>query len=92
MFTGRYFRSDIETIRQAVNLVNAAIINGNMYACLNEFYGFLGMDSVAVGEVVGWNVDNLCDVTFSSHMSETGRVALAMSFAHLPKADFGKCF
>lgn len=92
MYTGRYFRSDIETIRQAVNLLNTSIIQGNMYADLNEFYGLLGMDSVRVGEAVGWNVGNQCDVAFSSHFAEDGRVALAMSFEHLPKADFGKCF
>jgi hypothetical protein len=92
MFTGRYFRSTVEDIRQAVNLINTSIIQGNMYAALNEFYGLLGLDSVAVGEAVGWNVDNQCDVSFSSHLAEDGRVALAMSFSHLPKADYGKCF
>jgi Family of unknown function (DUF6353) len=91
-YTGRYFRCDMETIRQAVNLLNAAIINGNMHAALNEFYSLLGMDSVSVGEVVGWNLDNLCDVGFSSHMAEDGRVALAITFTNLPKADYGKCF
>lgn len=92
MYTGRYFRCDVETIRRAVNLVNTNIIQGNMYAELNEFYSLLGLDPVSVGEAVGWNVDNQCDVTFSSHLAENGKVALAVTFSNLPKADFGKCF
>lgn len=92
MFTGRYFRCDIETIRRAVNLVNASILEGNACAELNEFYSLLGLDPVTVGTAVGWNIDNLCDVGFSSHLAENGRVALAVTFTNLPKADFGKCF
>lgn len=92
MWSGRYFRSDIETIRRAVNMLNKDIIDGNMYADLNELYSFLHMDPVHGGAAVGWNVDNLCDVHFSSHMGEDGIVALAMSFTNPPKADFGKTF
>lgn len=92
MWSGRYFRSDIETIRRAVNMLNKDILDGNMYADVNELYSFLHMDPVHGGQVVGWNVDNLCDVSFSSHMSEDGIVALAVFFKNPPKADFGKTF
>lgn len=92
MWSGRYFRSDIETIRRAVNILNKDIIDGNMYADLNELYSFLHMDPVHGGQVVGWNVDNLCDVNFSPHMGEDGVVAIAMFFTNPPKADFGKTF
>jgi hypothetical protein len=92
MWSGRYFQSDIETIRQKVNELNTDILQCNMYAELNQFYVSLGMAPVDGGEYVGWNVDNQCDVVFTSHLSEDGKPALAVTFKNLPKADFGKCF
>ena len=90
--TGRYFKSDIETIRQAKNQVNSEIIGGNMYASLNEFYAFLGLDTADVGEELGFNLDNLIELTFTTHMSQDGRPCLAMVFAKLPVTNYGKVF
>jgi hypothetical protein len=51
--TGRYFRSDKETIRGAVNYVNS-VINANGSASLNTFYDALGLLRVARGDDRGW--------------------------------------
>lgn len=92
MWGGRYFRSDIETVRQAVNVLNRDIIGGNMYAELNALYQLLGIPGTDGGDFVGWNVDNLCDVGFTSHLADDGEPCIAMRFTIPPKADFGKCF
>jgi hypothetical protein len=88
--TGRYFKSDIETIRQAANEVNRAIIGGNMYASQNEFYSFLGLDEVTIGNELGWNLDNFITLVFSSHLADDGRACLAIGYQNLPRADYGK--
>jgi hypothetical protein len=91
-WSGRYFRSSMESIRQAVNDLNKGIIDGNMYADLNEFYGLVGLDPIDGGEPVGWNVDNMCDVGFTSHLSSDGTACLCVYFRNIPKVDFGKTF
>jgi hypothetical protein len=91
-WSGRYFRSNMESIRQAVNDLNKGIIDGNMYADLNEFYGLVGLDPIDGGEPVGWNVDNMCDVGFTSHLSSDGTACLCVYFRNVPKVDFGKTF
>ena len=92
MFGGRYFRCSMETLNQAANLVNSSILGGNGCASLNEFYEAIGLDSVAGGEVVGFNIDNQIRLGFTSHLSPDGRPCLAVYFVDDPKADFGKCF
>jgi hypothetical protein len=88
-FTGRYFMSDIEAIRKAMNDVNASIF-ANMYAPHNEFYELLGLEQVVVGDEVGWSIDNRMELTFSSHLSDDGRPCLAVNYVRLPRADYGK--
>jgi hypothetical protein len=51
--TGRYFRSDKETIRSVVNSVNS-VINQTGSASLNTYYDFLGLERVARGDDRGW--------------------------------------
>jgi Family of unknown function (DUF6353) len=88
--TGRYFKSDIETIRRSENLINQQIVGGNMYASLNEFYSLLGLDSTTVGEELGWNLDNFIELIFTSHLAQDGRPCLAITYKRLPRPDYGK--
>lgn len=90
--TGRYFKSDIEAIRRAENEVNRRVLT-NMYASQNEFYELLGLGSTIVGDELGWNIDRLMELRFTSHLSEcTGQPALAIGYKELPVKDYGKCF
>jgi hypothetical protein len=87
--TGRYFKSDIESIRQAGNDVNANIVN-DMYAPLNDFYELLGLGHTTIGEELGFNIENLIKLRFSSHLAQDGQPCLAVGFENLPRPDFGK--
>ena len=85
--TGRYFKSDIETIRQAENNINRSIVT-NMYASHNEFLEFLGLGPAALGEELGWNIDNPVECVFTSHIADDGRPCLAVGYKHLPRASY----
>lgn len=62
--SSRYFDSDIETIRQAVNNLNHRLLRED-YLSLNDFYYELGLDSTDIGDNVGWRVDKgLVEVSF----------------------------
>lgn len=88
--TGRYFRSDIETIRKAVNDINSKCLS-ETYASQNDFYQRIGLDPVAFGEENGWRFDHLMEVHFSSHLSETtGSPALSLDYSLSPIRGYYK--
>lgn len=81
--SGRYFESDMETIRKAVNDINFTALN-DMYASQNDFYREIGLPPNGYGEEVGWRSDALMEVDFSTHLSDDGRPALALSYVNQP--------
>jgi Family of unknown function (DUF6353) len=90
-FTGRLFKSDIETIRRAANDVNQEILTGaHMGVELNRFYELLGLERVEAGDILGWNVDHMMDLKFTSHLSECNIPTIAVDFKYPPVYDYGK--
>lgn len=84
---GRYFRSDIDTIKRAVNELNRSIVS-SMYASLNEFYDEIGLPPIEIGDKLGWNVDDgQIEVDFSSQLAADGTPCLVISFNVAP--DYG---
>ncbi|MBQ5562679.1 MAG: hypothetical protein IIT39_04770 [Clostridia bacterium] len=53
--SGRYFYSDIEKIRAAVNRANKIILEES-YISLNEFYDELDLGHTGIGDSIGWGV------------------------------------
>lgn len=87
---GRYFLSDIETIRRAVNELNRRMTY-DMYVSLNEFYDELDLDHTAQGDLLGWNLDNgLINIDFSSQLDNRGNPCLVMNYRVAPMYDFSK--
>lgn len=85
--SGRYFRSDMETMRKAQNDFNTYLLN-DMYASLNSFWGLLGIPPTSMGEELGWCVDNLLELQFSTILSEEGKPCLVMGYSVTPKAEY----
>ena len=90
--SGRYFNSDIETIRRAANNLNREMTVGiGMYVSLNEFYDEINLDHIPLGDELGWVVDKgLIDPDFSSHITDDGRPCLVLGFVTPPRRDFSK--
>lgn len=82
--TGRYFYSDPEAIRAAQNDVLEQI-HGDWSATLNEFYAALGLDSVKLGDDLGWNVNNLIRLRFDSSLLSNGTPILVMDYEVYPE-------
>lgn len=89
IFSGRYFKSDIETIRRVENNINGQL-NLECYASLNEFYNGLGIPPIAVGELVGWSEPNSLSVEFGSQLTEKGEPVLTVDFLVDPKENYFK--
>ena len=89
LFSGRYFRSDIESIRRVENNINGQL-NSESYASLNEFYTGLGLPPVSAGELVGWSDPNSLSVEFGSQISPKGEPVLTIDFLVAPKENYFK--
>lgn len=88
--SGRYFQSDIEKIRRAENDLNNNLMN-EMYVSLNEFYYYLGLSAIGIGNDVGWNVeDGLINVEFSSQLTDDGKPCLVVGYRVAPRHDFAR--
>ena len=89
IFSGRYFKSDIETIRRVENNINSQL-NLECYASLNEFYNGLGIPPIAAGELVGWSDPNSLSVEFGSQLTEKAEPVLTIDFLVTPKENYFK--
>ena len=88
LHSGRYFTSDIDLIKKAVNELNRQIVL-DMYVSLNEFYDLLGLSHSDLGYDLGWNIDSgLVEIDFSSHLSEDNVPCLAIKYSVAPKYGY----
>lgn len=92
MLSGRYFKSDIEKIKKAVNELNRDMLT-DMGGCvsLNDFYDVLNLSHTEIGDTLGWCVTKgLIEVEFSAHLAEDGQPCLAMSHNNPPVYNYDR--
>ena len=88
--SGRYFKSDIDHIKRIENKLNRDINNHN-YISLNEFYSELGLDGIASGDRMGWNVSNgLIDIDFTACITEDNQPCIVVEHLVPPMYDHDK--
>jgi len=85
--TGRYFRSTVQTIRNAENRINYQI-NNDMYATQNEFFELIGLPATGMGETLGWNNGTPLEVQISSILTEDEKPALHVGYRRLPVPNY----
>lgn len=85
----RYFRSDIDKIKNAVLNLNERMINGNeMYISLNDFYDEIGLKHTEVGNSIGWRIDKgKIDVRYSAQITEDNEPCIVID--HLMPPEYG---
>lgn len=88
MLTDRYFKSDIEQLRKAENELNRQM-RDDMYISMNDYFYEIGLNSVKVGDDLGWNIDRgYIDLEFSSQLAEDGTPCLVVGHRVLPEYDY----
>lgn len=70
--SGRYFLSDMETIRTAENDINHQIIHDS-YASQSDFYDMIGLPHNEMSDDVGWNLDKMLEVKFTGTITPEGK-------------------
>lgn len=88
MLSGRYFKTDIDKLRKAENDLNRQM-RDDIYVSLNEFYYAIGLDSIKIGDDIGWNIDKgYIDLKFSSQLTEDGKPCLVLDYQVGPNYDY----
>lgn len=84
-YSGRYFKSDRESIRRALNTMSNRLMN-EMFLTLNEVYSELDLPTIKLGDMVGWHIDQgLIEPEFGSAIAEDGRPCLVLDFDVMPR-------
>ncbi len=83
--SGRYFRSDLETVRRVQNDFNELLFN-DMFLPLNDLYDMLGLEDTEMGRSTGWDVQNgKLDIQFSAKIATDGEPCIVLSYSVEPK-------
>ena len=89
--TSRYFYSSIESIRGAAVNVKEMLLHGAWgCASLNEFYDELSLPHAEVGDILGWNTDNLIAIDISSHITDKGQPAAVIVYSTRPVYEYDR--
>jgi hypothetical protein len=84
--SGRYFTSDIETIRKIQNDFNKRLLN-EMTLPINELYFELGLESIPLGDNMGWSVEKkMLELTFTAKLTPDGRSCIVLTHSNPPQA------
>ena len=88
--SGRYFKSDIDKIKRAINEVNRTMTYDN-YVSLSDFYDEIGLEHTNVSDYLGWNLDDgLIEVCFDARISEDGTPCIVLDYLVAPRYEFDK--
>lgn len=86
---GRYFTSDIDKIKRAVNNLNSELLNGMGYVSLNDLYDELEQPHSEIGNELGWNIiDGLIEIDFSSHIDAEGVPCIVIDYVKRPRYGY----
>jgi Family of unknown function (DUF6353) len=85
--TGRYFESDMESLRKAQNDLNQMILH-HSYATLSDFYELIGLPATVYSMEIGWNTSELCELKFSTCLAEDGRPCISVEYSAYPIRDY----
>lgn len=87
----RYFKSDIERIKKAENILNKRMLHDMFgYVSVNELYDELGLDHTDIGDDLGWNVNELIDIDFSSQIADDGTPCIVLNYSVAPRYNYSK--
>ena len=82
--SGRYFRSDLDTIRKIMNELNRKMLIDNSIS-LNEYYSAIGLDNVKDGDYMGWSVDSgLIELNFDACIANDDEPCIVIDYNIIP--------
>lgn len=90
--SGRYFYSNKNKLDSAVNEINRMMRN-ETYISLNTFYDQIGLDDVAIGELLGWHIDEgYLDIHYGSVVMDDGTLYMVLEYHVAPMYDYDRMY
>ena len=82
LHTGRFFRSDMELLKNAENELNARLLS-DIYVSLSEFYSLVGLPTTSISDYVGWSSGKQVELLFSTTLSTDSEPCLAFDYNYI---------
>lgn len=78
-YSGRYFLSDMETLKKAENLINSKMLKHDEQTLL-DFYYEVGLPETMYSSNVGWQSDRLMELIFTAVVGPDGKPVLVFEY------------
>lgn len=89
-YSGRYFKSNMETIKRAENSLNHQIVH-HEDCSLSELWDDLGLTPTTMSDEVGWNAGHsMVEINVTSALTEDGRPCLVLEYEPSPFQRYSK--
>lgn len=85
-WSGRYFPSDQESLRKAVNDFNEKVLHDS-FASLSDFWHLIGLEPTMGSDDLGWSTDELLDLGYS-HTTYAGDPCIVIEYRTSPSSRF----
>ena len=86
--SGRYFKSDLNTIKKIVNELNRKMTIENSIS-LNQYYSAIGLKPVKDGDLIGWDiVDGLIELTYGACLTEDDEPCISIDYNRSPSVIY----
>ncbi len=89
--SGRYFQSDIEKVRSAVNDIRDQIHSQDS-ASLSDYWHLIGLDSTTGSDDLGWTTEQKFECHYTSELTKEGTPCLVVTFLATPKPLTGPLY
>ena len=87
-YSGRYFKSDMETLKRAITRLNKTMLE-QMSVSLNDLYYEIGLKETKTGELIGWNISSdIINDSYESMLADDGTPCIVLDFYNPPKYGF----
>jgi len=86
-WSGRYFNSSVDRLEKAANEINRRL-NSDYSATLSDWYDLVGLDHIQGSDAVGWNSDNLLELSFTRAKTSDDRPCGVVWFQVEPEKHY----
>ncbi len=82
-YTGRYFESNVETIRRAENDINKQALKDG-WATQTDLFHLIGLQPTGSSDGLGWDTDRLLEIRYTSALTPEGKPCMVLNYAVKP--------
>lgn len=90
-WSDRYFVSDMESIRKAVNDFNHELINST-HLSLTEWYHLIGLPPIGASDDLGWDSNDKLELNYTTALTKNNVPCLAIDFVNRPNHRYAQLY